>query len=102
MSLFTNRMKQLRIVAWLEGISYLVLLFVAMPMKYFAGDPGLVRSVGMVHGLLFVLFVLSAIQAKIEYGWSGGRLMRVIGTSLIPFGMILFDRMVRAPEEAHG
>ncbi len=102
MSFFNNRLKQLRVVAWLEGLSFLLLLGVAMPMKYMAGDPSLVRSVGMVHGLLFVLFVFNAVQAKIEYRWSGGRLMRVIATSFIPFGMILFDRMAEPPQEVAG
>ena len=99
---FNDRLRQLRVVAWLEGISFLLLLFVAMPMKYFAGQPGMVRTVGMIHGLLFVLFTLSAFQAKIEQGWSGRRFMRVFLTSFIPFGMIMFDRTVLTPEEARG
>jgi integral membrane protein len=94
-----NRLKLLRIIAWIEGLSFIFLLFVAMPMKYFAGDPALVRSGGMVHGLLFVLFTVYVIQAKIEHGWSGSRLMRVMGTAFIPFGMVLFDRMLQSPEE---
>lgn len=98
MGLFDNRLKQLRTVAWIEGLSYLILLFVAMPMKYFADQPAMVRYVGMIHGLLFVLFIINTIQAKIEYGWSGGHMMRVMGTSLIPFGMIMFDRMVQEKE----
>lgn len=99
MSLFDNRLRQLRIVSWIEGISYLLLLFVAMPLKYMAGQPEMVRSVGMIHGLLFVLFIIVAIQAKVEYGWSGRRLMRVFGTAFIPFGMIWLDRMIEEKEE---
>ena len=99
MSLFNDRMKQLRAVTWIEGISYLLLLFVAMPMKYFAGAPAMVRVVGMIHGLLFALFTLTAIQAKIEYGWTAGRFWRVFLTSFVPFGMILFDRMALAGEQ---
>src|SRR4051812_19394242 len=102
MSIFDSRMKKLRVVAWLEGISFLFLLFVAMPMKYFGGQPEMVRSTGMVHGLLFVLFAITVIQAKIEYGWSGRRLLRVFGTAFIPFGMVLFDRILKSPEETHG
>ena len=95
-----NRLKYLRIVSWIEGLSYLILLFVAMPMKYFAGRPEMVRTVGMIHGVLFVLFTIQAVQAKIELGWSGRRLLRVFGTAFLPFGMILLDRMLRTPEEA--
>jgi integral membrane protein len=100
MGSFDNRLKLLRIVAWIEGLSFLFLLFVAMPMKYLAGQPALVRSGGMVHGLLFVLFTIYVIQAKIEQRWSGGRLMRVMGTAFIPFGMVLFDRMLKVSEDA--
>lgn len=102
MSFFDNRLKQLRAVAWLEGLSFLLLLLVAMPLKYLAGQPGMVRSVGMIHGVLFVAFAIYAIQAKIELGWSGRRLMRVFGTAFIPFGMMLFDKALETPEQAHG
>lgn len=100
MSFFNDRLKRLRILAWIECMSFLVLLFVAIPMKYLADQPAMVRYTGLVHGLLFVLFVLSAVQAKIEYDWSGGRLMRVIGTAFIPFGMIVFDRMQQPVRQA--
>jgi integral membrane protein len=100
MSMFDNRMKQLRAVAWIEGISYIVLLFVAMPMKYFAGAPAMVRTVGMIHGLLFVLFTITAFQAKIEYGWPGRRFWRVFLTAFIPFGMLMLDRATGSSEES--
>jgi integral membrane protein len=50
-------LKRFRLVATLEGISFLVLLFVAMPLKYFAGMPKAVSVVGMAHGLLFVAYM---------------------------------------------
>ena len=52
-----EELKQFRWVAFLEGLSFVLLLFVAMPLKYWAGLPLAVRIVGMVHGLLFVLFI---------------------------------------------
>lgn len=88
----TGRLKRLRMIAWGEGISFLILLFVAMPMKYLADRPEMVRIVGMLHGLLFLLFLLGTLQAKIEYQWSGSRTGRVLLASVIPFGMLLFDR----------
>lgn len=105
MSTTDNRLRQLRIVTWLEGLSYIVLLFIAMPMKYIGGDPSLVRTVGMLHGVLFVLFVFALLQAKIEQEWPGRRALRVFGTTFIPFGMLLFDRAVASPgagPEVHG
>ena len=93
MSLFDSTLKRLNIIAWIEGISYLVLLFVAMPMKYLADDPSLVRSVGMAHGVLFVLFTVVVYQAMNEYGWSRRRALRAWLTAFLPFGMILLDRI---------
>jgi integral membrane protein len=99
MTLFQDRLKQFRFVSWLEGISYLLLLFIAMPLKYLADSPGAVRVVGLVHGLLFVLFVLNAIQAKIELGWSAGLLLRALGTAFVPFGMLLLDKMLTSRKD---
>jgi integral membrane protein len=99
MSFFDNRLTRFRAIAWIEGISYIFLLFVAMPMKYIGGQPAWVRYSGLVHGLLFVLFIINAIQAKIEYSWSRRRLLLMIATSFVPFGMIWFDRLLEAPEK---
>lgn len=93
-----RRLKQLTVVAWLEGISYIILLFVAMPLKYLAGQPEMVRSVGMAHGVLFVLFIAVAVLAKVEHDWSGRRLFRVLLTTFIPFGMIAIHKLWGAPE----
>lgn len=94
MSIYDSALKQLRAISWIEGISYLALLGIAMPMKYLADDATIMRSVGMVHGMLFVLFIVKALQAKIEYSWTIGRMLLAIGTALLPFGMVLLDRMV--------
>ena len=50
--------KILRVISYLEGISYILLLFIAVPIKYYANDPSLVKLLGMPHGLLFVAFVI--------------------------------------------
>ncbi|RYZ34498.1 MAG: DUF3817 domain-containing protein, partial [Myxococcaceae bacterium] len=52
-----SALRQLRLIAFLEGLSFLGLLFVAMPVKYLLGQPLAVRVAGSVHGLLFLLFV---------------------------------------------
>jgi len=50
--------KVLRVISYLEGISYILLLFIAVPIKYYANDPSLVKLLGMPHGLLFVAYVI--------------------------------------------
>ena len=62
-------LRQLRLVALLEGTSFLVLLFVAMPLKYLAGLPLAVRIVGSLHGLLFLMFLAALLRAGSQRGW---------------------------------
>ncbi|MCF8257461.1 MAG: DUF3817 domain-containing protein [Flavobacteriales bacterium] len=87
-----------RAIAFLEGISFILLLFIAMPLKYGAGEPLLVKWVGMAHGLLFVLFLLLAVQQHVERGWSFLSVTwKVIASSLIPFGTFYLDRRFLSP-----
>jgi integral membrane protein len=60
----------LRVIGIIEGISYLVLLFIAMPLKYFADLPIFVQIFGMAYGILFVLFVLMLFIVWVRHGWS--------------------------------
>lgn len=89
--LIKSALGRLRIIAFLEGISFLVLLGVAMPLKYFAGLPQAVRVVGMAHGVLFVLFVLLLIQVAIEKNWSFKKSALSFVSSLVPFGTFYAD-----------
>jgi integral membrane protein len=92
---------RLRIIGWWEGVSFLVLLGVAMPLKYFAGWPDAVRVVGMAHGILFILYVLAAIQAAVAYEWPWKRTALVLAASVLPAGPFVVDaKLLR--EEARG
>jgi len=88
-------LRQLRLVALLEGTSFLILLFVAMPLKYLAGLPLAVRIVGSVHGLLFLMFLAALYRAGRERGWPFGRWLIAFVSSVVPFGTFLFDRSLR-------
>jgi integral membrane protein len=72
-----------------------VLLFVAMPLKYWAGLPLAVRIVGSVHGLLFVLFVGTLFRAAVEREWPLRRSAVALLSSLVPFGTFAFDRSLK-------
>jgi integral membrane protein len=85
----------LRVVALLEGVSFVLLLFVAMPLKYLAQMPLAVRLAGGVHGVLFLLFVLALLRAAIVARWSLGRSASAFVSSLIPFGTFVFDRSLQ-------
>jgi integral membrane protein len=89
-----------RAVALLEGLSFIVLLFIAMPLKYLAGMPQAVRFVGMAHGLLFVLYLFALMEAAISLRWGFVRVVMAFGASLVPFGNFLLDARLRQEERA--
>lgn len=90
--LLANQIGRLRIIAFIEGISFLMILFVTMPLKYMYQMPNPNKIIGLVHGLLFVLYVLATIQAKIEYNWSNKKFFLVLLASVIPFGTFWADK----------
>jgi integral membrane protein len=86
-----TQLGRLRIISYAEAASFLVLLCIAMPIKYIGGNPEPVRVTGMVHGLLFVLYIFNVIQAKIEYGWNMRTMLLGIVASVVPFGPFIAD-----------
>ncbi|MNK59369.1 hypothetical protein D3C87_784740 [compost metagenome] len=74
-----------RKVTLAEGISYIVLLFIAMPLKYWAGLPLAVKYVGWAHGLLFVLYIACLVMAWQEKKWGFGKVVLLFIASLLPF-----------------
>lgn len=87
-----------RKVAFAEGISFLVLLFIAMPLKYLAHQPLAVTVVGGMHGILFVAFVILAREVKSEYKKDFNWLVKAGLASIIPFGTFYMDKQWRKEE----
>lgn len=81
-----------RKTAVIEGISYLILLFVAMPLKYFFNIPEAVQYFGWIHGILFLAFILFLLMASIQYRWSFGRIALYLVASLLPVVPFLLDK----------
>ena len=79
-------LKRLQFVSLVEGISWLVLLFVAMPLKYLADMPMAVRITGSIHGALFMWFVLQWQSTRIALNWPAARSIRAFVSALLPFG----------------
>ncbi len=92
---------RLRAVAFLEGVSYLLLLFVAMPLKYFADAPLAVRIAGSLHGFLFVGLVVLTLRALHRRALCFSFGVRIAIASLIPFATFALDRALRRADEAH-
>lgn len=87
-----------KIALW-EGVSFLVLLFIAMPMKYFGDIPKAVTIVGGVHGALFVVFAALAIWVKEEYKMNFKWLVSSMVASVLPFGTFVLDKKWKKEHE---
>jgi integral membrane protein len=87
-------LSRLRVIGLWEGGSFLLLLGVAMPLKYFAGWPVAVRVVGLAHGLLFILYVIAALQAARALRWRIPRTAAVLVASLLPAGPFVIDAKI--------
>jgi len=93
-----SQIRVFRMIALAEGISFLTLLFVAMPMKYFMGMPEVVRVAGSIHGILFVLYVGLLATLHIKQRWSFMFSLYALVASVIPFGTLVLDKLLREKE----
>lgn len=91
---FSTALGRLRLVGLLEGLSFLALLGIAMPLKYFAGQPHAVRVVGMAHGVLFLAYVVAIVHAHVEYDWRMRRSLVVLLAAFLPFGPFVVDKKI--------
>jgi len=97
---FGTPASHLRSIALLEGLSYLVLLFIAMPLKYLGDMPMAVRIVGSAHGALFVWLGLLALRGLTSRGRPASWAARIMVASLLPFGTLVIDRRLRGEVDA--
>ena len=88
-------MRRFKLVAWLEGASFLLLLGVAMPLKYWMGLPVAVRVAGMAHGVLFLAYSWMVLDAVANRGWRFTRVAWGLLAGLLPFGTFVFESRVR-------
>lgn len=90
-----DAMHSLRWVGYAEGTSFLVLLGIAMPLKYWADYPLAVTVVGSLHGGLWILYLLAAARAAVAEKWGIGKLAAAFIASVLPFGPFAFDAWLR-------
>ena len=96
----TTSVARLRSIGIIEGISFLLLLGVTMPLKYFAGMPLAVTAAGWLHGLLFMAFCVVLTQAHQEAKWGFGRSLIILIAALLPFGPFVIEKRLRQEDEA--
>jgi integral membrane protein len=98
MHLLKTSVGRLRVAGFLEGMSFLILLGIAMPLKYLAGRPEAVQVVGMAHGVLFVLYVVLVGLAQREQRWPLRTSTWLLVAAFLPFGPFVADaRLLRVP-----
>lgn len=92
--------RTLRVVSILEGISFLFLLGVAMPLKYMYDNPVLMKFAGMAHGILFIAFVVVLLIVCQKMKWSLAMFIMGLVASLLPFAPFLFDLKLKKLEQS--
>lgn len=96
---YASSLGRFRTVAIAEGVSFLILVGIAMPLKYMAGKPGFVDVFGWAHGLLFIGYMITGLQMKIEHNWPLGKTTLAVIAALIPFGPFILDRKILQKEQ---
>ena len=94
LNLFKTQIGRLRIIAFVEGVSFLVILFITMPLKYWLKMPEPNQIFGLMHGILFVMYVLAVIQIKIEQNWKLSTTFWALLASVVPFGTFWADKKI--------
>lgn len=89
-----TKIGRLRLLSLIEGLSLVLLVFLAVPMKYLMAMPMLVKILGPIHGGLFVLFVFMTIAAAFEYGWKFKTTALLLVSSIVPFGCFYAEKKI--------
>lgn len=94
-NLLKTKIGRLRIIGFLEGISLLVLILIAVPMKYYLQNPSLTIFLGPIHGTLFLIFILNTLSVGIEQNWKFRTITwKIILACFIPFGTFYIDKQI--------
>ncbi len=91
---------RLRLIGYIEGISFLILLLFAMPMKYMAGKPSIVVWCGWIHGMLFILFCFALLETKIKLQWKIKTAVVPFIAAFVPCGPFFIDRWLKSSDRS--
>ena len=93
--LFNSKVGRLRIIGFLEGISLLALVFIAVPLKYYFGNPSFSKTLGPIHGAIFLLFLFNTLSVGVEQNWKfKTTTWKVLVACFIPFGTFYIDNKI--------
>lgn len=91
MELLYSHLGRLRIIGFLEGISFILLVGVTMPLKYIWGYQHATWNIGMIHGVLFIAYIVAVIPVKFTLNWNLKTTFLVLLASLLPLGTFVAD-----------
>ena len=98
MSFLQTPLGRFRAISAIEGLSYILLVFIAMPLKYGLGLPQMVKVLGMAHGVLFMAFVIALALAMVAQKWSITRAIVLLVASMVPLGAVWIERSCAAEQ----
>ncbi len=98
MNLIKTQLGRLRILAFVEGVSFLLILFVTMPLKYLYDMPEPNKVIGMLHGVLFIAYVYAVIHITLDEKWNMKKMGLSLLASIIPFGTFWADHVYFKPD----
>jgi len=93
--------KRFRWISLIEGISFLVLLLIAMPLKYVFDMPLMVKYVGWAHGILFIVYIYMVFPTARKLNWNFSRTFLALMASILPFGPYIFNRNLKKDQQVH-
>ncbi|MDF2372415.1 MAG: DUF3817 domain-containing protein [Rhizobiaceae bacterium] len=94
-----TKLGRLRLAGFVEGTTLLVLLLIAVPLKYGLDMPAFVSTMGPIHGLAFVFYFTQAAATVFSGGWTGTEITRTLFLSLVPFGTFMNDGLLHHKEQ---
>lgn len=87
-----NNLGLLRIIGFIEGVSFLVLIGIAMPLKYIWKMPAFNYSMGVTHGVLFILYIFFVFLVTYQMKWSLNKCFWALFASIVPLGTFVADK----------
>lgn len=97
----TKWARRFKWISLIEGLSFLILLGIAMPLKYVLDMPLAVTYVGWAHGLLFVLYVYCVFPTAHKLRWDFAKTLFALAASVLPFGPYIFHRYLKRSQQVH-
>ena len=96
----TKSLTRYRVMAWITGAMLLVLVLVAMPLKYWGDDNSLVAIVGPAHGFLYIIYIITVLDLATRRRWPLLRILGVVLAGVIPFATFYAEHRVWVTERA--